>query len=858
MTTIWLLTENKELQALLSPHLGSNIIWQQTTLTHLPEHHDPLAESENPAVLLVDINHCRLTELPAHLFNSAVPIVAILNDFSQREAVLQNGATDYLVFPFVEMEIAARLAPYVEDSLAFFDFLLQALQFMNQGVSFLQALADSLEGAQPTTWIATAGFYLWDPKQKAFHPLAPLRSFAELDSDSMVTEAETAVLLAEENHLLSYLQTNTIAPLQVIPATALETPVSDTAAYLAIPLYSAQNLMGVIVYRCRQIPRLTRDTRSHLTFLGRIIGHLLEVSRLQEEAQAYAIQTAFIVLVARMLAEESDLDAVLSLTLEHVASLLNASGGDIWLLSADGNELALASAMTDRLTVKRHTSIPMGQGVVGWVAQNNQSLILKDPATASMFDRRYDLYPSDRQSQALLVPLFHQKLLGVIQVYSMNNRTFTNQDKVLLEGVAELLSSAIVNAYLVKNLRESADQLRILYEMSQQLASGLDLNDTLNRSLIWATRLCQVDAGLLWLVDESEHFLELSAWYGLPDPQNQPIHLNLDASLFGDVLRANEGVRLASSSSSQHYQRELAYVLPVEIYNSLILPLSHRDQPLGVLHLINKMEGDFTEDDLMLLSTAKDMIAIAIANSRLYTRTVDLMAEREDLHRYAIQSERLATVGRLTASLSHEINNPMQAIKGAMNLALEELSDPESLRDYLELSLVQIDRVVNLVQRMRQIYRPDNSSPALVQANELLQDAIVVARKEMSRQNVKLETNLAAYLAPIWAIANQLHLVFLNMMLNVGMEMGRQQGGRLMIKSEMVSNWVRIEMQTAVSNLPFDEILSAFHGETPRESGLGFSFIRDIVDVHGGAFEALKVDDQAVLRIELPTAEDAA
>jgi nitrogen-specific signal transduction histidine kinase len=260
----------------------------------------------------------------------------------------------------------------------------------------------------------------------------------------------------------------------------------------------------------------------------------------------------------------------------------------------------------------------------------------------------------------------------------------------------------------------------------------------------------------------------------------------------------------------------------------------------------------------MLLSTAKEMIAIAIANSRLYTRTVDLMAEREDLHRYAIQSERLATVGRLTASLSHEINNPMQAIKGAMNLALEELSDPESLRDYLELSLVQIDRVVNLVQRMRQIYRPDNSSPALVQANELLQDAIVVARKEMSRQNVKLETNLAAYLAPIWAIANQLHLVFLNMMLNVGMEMGRQQGGRLMIKSEMVSNWVRIEMQTAVSNLPFDEILSAFHGETPRESGLGFSFIRDIVDVHGGAFEALKVDDQAVLRIELPTAEDAA
>jgi nitrogen-specific signal transduction histidine kinase len=159
---------------------------------------------------------------------------------------------------------------------------------------------------------------------------------------------------------------------------------------------------------------------------------------------------------------------------------------------------------------------------------------------------------------------------------------------------------------------------------------------------------------------------------------------------------------------------------------------------------------------------------------------------------------------------------------------------------------------------MRQIYRPDNSGPAPVQANELLQDAIVVARKEMLRQSVKLETHLAAYLAPVWAIANQLHLVFLSMMLNVGMEMGRQQGGTLMIKSEMASNWVRIELETAVSNLPFDEISSAFRGETPRESGLGFSFIRDIVDVHGGRFEVLKINDQAVLRIQLPAAEDTA
>ena len=858
MTIIWLLTDNKEIEAALSLHLGDDAIWQQITIASLPEPHTVLADSDSLSVLLVDIAYCHLTELPAYIFDSTIPIVAILTDFAQREAVLNNGATDYLVFPFVEAEIAVRLAPYVDDSLAFFDFLVRALQLMNQGNSFLQALADALEGTRPASWVASVGFYLWDPKQEDYYPLASIWPFSEFTLNAMATEEKAAVLLAEENRLLVHLRSNTTDSLQIIPAAVVEPIALDTAAYLAIPLFGAQYLMGTLVYRCRQIPQLTHDTRRHLTLLSHTLGHLLEVSSSQEEAQASAIKTAFIVLIARMLAEESELDVILSLALEHVTSQLNASGGDIWLMSADGSKLTLASAMTDRPSDRRRTSIPIGQGVVGWVAQNNQSLISETPATASIPENRHHSHQSDRQSQTLLVPLFHQKILGVIQVYSVKNRTFTDQDKAFVEEVADLVSSAIVNAYLVANLRASAEQLRILYEMSQQLAGGLDLDETLNRSLIWATRLCQVDAGLLWLVDANNRFLELAAWYGLPDPQNQPIQLALNANLFGDVLRANEGVRLASSPSVQHYQRELDNVLPVKIHNSLVLPLSYRGQSLGVLHLINKMEGDFTEDDLMLLSTAKDMIAIAIANSRLYTRTVDLLVERENYHRFALQSERLATVGRLTASLSHEINNPMQAIKGAMNLALEELNDPESLCEYLELSLVQIDRVVKLVQRMRQIYRPDNSGPGLVQTNESLQDAIAVARKEISRQNVKLQTHLAASLAPVRAIASQLQLMFLSLMLNVGMEMGRLQGGTLVIRSEMASDWVQIELQTAVSNLQFDEILSAFHGDTPRESGLGFSIIRDIVEVHGGAFEALALDDLAVLRIRLPAAEEAA
>ena len=249
------------------------------------------------------------------------------------------------------------------------------------------------------------------------------------------------------------------------------------------------------------------------------------------------------------------------------------------------------------------------------------------------------------------------------------------------------------------------------------------------------------------------------------------------------------------------------------------------------------------------------MIALAVGNARLHTQTLAIMDERERLHHQVLYAERLATVGRLTASLSHEINNPMQAIQGALNLALEELDSPEDLTVYLQLSLVESERVIQLLSRMRQIYRPQNDNSERINLNDILQEAISLANKEFRRQKITLRADLNAKLPPLLAVANQLHLVFLSVLLNLSDAIGAAGGGELRLRTYVASRAVRIEFSTHISNIIADNWVDIFKtGPAGKETDLSFglSFNQDIINAHGGVIDYIRQDQQVTCRIEFP------
>jgi GAF domain-containing protein len=572
------------------------------------------------------------------------------------------------------------------------------------------------------------------------------------------------------------------------------------------------------------------------------------LSDAQEESHAYATQSAFLLLISRLLNEQLALPGLLDLALEQTAMLFNVSVGSIWLTSADGSRLELAAAITPRLLMHRQMESSNNVGLLGWAAQQHKPFALDLQAPPPWFDAEPDEMWMNNGRYLLIIPLYHHKLLGLILLHT-NHAPFRKQDILLAEGAAASIAIALSNVTHLESLRRHNEEQQVLNEMSRELTDSLETETVLNRAVSWNERLCPAEYSLLWLVDDSQMQLRLAAATGLDTPD---VTLNIGQGIVG---RAAASARPAGIAAQQPDLDEKAWLqthLHLTARNLLAIPVIYQGLAIGVILLINKIQGAFTTEDERLLSTASKMIAIALSNAAIYSRLQTLIDERTRLHQQAVQTARLAVVGRLTASLSHEINNPMQAIQGAMALALEELDDPVALREYIVLSQEQAMRVVQLVARLRQIYRPEGDKPSLVDLNALLQEVVAISHKELQRHKMEVQMELAPHAPSVWASADQLRLAFLNLTLALCDVFGVQDGSRLLLRSGAAEEWVWLEWETAVIPSAITAIQKILTGDTPKESGFGLMLCQDVIVAHGGELRLLQTPDKFTMRVELP------
>jgi GAF domain-containing protein len=821
-----------------------------------------LADADTDQKVIAD---CR--RLLQKTFAHDLPLIALISQPTARQAVLEAGADDYLLLPLLTGEVQVRLSNYLRRTSRSLNRWINTFHQMSKGYPPLKVLNQSLADLVQIFNAVSAWMFLLDPAQEieliCSYELPPLFN------------QNPDILNEEIKKCLKIHQQFGADTAQVISSSRLvqadQEDGQGLSHYLSVPLKGHQHLIGVVNLIYREAPQISRIEKQALTMLSQDMGILLEMFHLQEETQVYATQNAFMVLIARTISEHLDPTATLSLTLEQTVPLFNASGGGIWLLVNNGRWLKLASSLSSPYSQRPLADRARGQGLVGWVVEHNQPLNIGEAlASDPRFDPEIDQIEGLSDYSFLAVPLRHRDTtIGVLATYREHRTPFTDADTILLEGIASLTASAIANARLMQDLRDYAAQQRVLYEMSQQIAAGLDLQNTLDRALQWMSRLIETEIGLLWLVDTPKNqdkaapdSLYLVAAVGIEFSGGQKFAVSTKSYLVDWIERTAEAIIINDPDNDPRFDPRIVRQLNIDPQNLISMPMNYHGEVIGIMTMFNKIGGSFGDDDLTLLATAIEMVAVAVGNARLHTQTLNLMTERERLNKQILQSERLAIVGRLTASLSHEINNPMQAIRGALTLALEELHNPKELTTYIQMSLEESERVVQLIDRMRQIYRPRYSVPDTLDVNQVLQEAISIAHKELRRQRVRLEADLASELPPLTAIPDQLQLVFLIFILNLSNAIGAAGGGQLRVRSYLLEQAIQIEFATptsisALANWAhifklgvsqLNQEIEADQGDT----GFGLSLSHDIINAHEGIIECERQNNQIICRIVLP------
>jgi len=202
---------------------------------------------------------------------------------------------------------------------------------------------------------------------------------------------------------------------------------------------------------------------------------------------------------------------------------------------------------------------------------------------------------------------------------------------------------------------------------------------------------------------------------------------------------------------------------------------------------------------------------------------------------------RVSTIGELTASLSHEIKQPIGAAVTNADTCVRLLDRaepdvPEAREAALEMAK-DARRAAIIIDRVRSMYRKGSSQLELVDVNEAIGEMVPILHNEANRHSVTMRTDLAEGLPKVRADRVQLQQVLLNLMLNAIQAM-EKTGGALTVKSQCdQERGVLISVSDTGIGLPAehaDQIFNAFFTTKPEGSGMGLSISRSIIESHGG------------------------
>ena len=328
------------------------------------------------------------------------------------------------------------------------------------------------------------------------------------------------------------------------------------------------------------------------------------------------------------------------------------------------------------------------------------------------------------------------------------------------------------------------------------------------------------------------------------------------AQITCEVGEADGWVESISRTNAPLKANESEYPILKEnkIGSALFVPINHS----GIQALIyagrDSGKTAFREIDLDTLVILARQAAVAIENARLYAELRDYIQQVENSQKALLQAEKMAAAGRLTASIAHEVNNPLQAVRNCLHLAGRD-DLPEAKQDeYFVLAQTELERLTTTVQRMLEFYRPGKVAPKEIDLQEILDHVLGLMRAQFQKREIVVNTFLPEDLPTVMAVGAQVQQVFLNLSLNAYDAM--PTGGTLDIRARKKNQNIEIVFQDdGVGIAPEDQpnIFEPFIGTKEGGTGLGLTVSYNIIAALGGELEFIsKKQKGACFQVTLP------
>ncbi len=319
--------------------------------------------------------------------------------------------------------------------------------------------------------------------------------------------------------------------------------------------------------------------------------------------------------VMNSLTLERDLDRLLQKIVHKTMELMDAERATLFLLDEANGQLWSKVAEGAGL---KEIRIPLGAGIAGSVAVSGEVVNIPDAYQDPRFNPDVDRRTGYRTRNILCIPMKSRegKTLGVIQVLNKRHGAFTPEDVQVLDALESQAAIAVQNALLHEDIRKRARTSEILLDVMRAVSSELQIDQLLQKVVAKTSEVMNADRCTLFLVHRKSGEL----WSRVAQGENiSEIRVPRGIGIAGYVALSGQTVNIKDAYQDPRFNPEVDRRTGYKTKTILCMPLRNdAGDIVGVMQVLNKKDGVFTEEDEQLLDALGSQTAIALENSQLF------------------------------------------------------------------------------------------------------------------------------------------------------------------------------------------------------------------------------------------------